>query len=96
MNIDPPPKFSLDDGDIDDQSPLTVRERVVAEARRTFGLKPRKELRDAGDQADQSAAEDRRTMDVAKVLRQLHNPDDALVRKALRRLHVRWWHAVTE
>ena len=42
---------------VDHQSPQTIRERKVEEARRAIGLKPREELRDAGDQADHSAAE---------------------------------------
>ena len=35
-------------------------------------------------------------MDVSKTLQSLHNPDASIVRKALQRVHVRWWHATTE
>ena len=30
------------------------------------------------------------------MIKMLHNPDEALVKKALMRLHVRWWHATSE
>lgn len=64
----------------------------MARARRIIGIKPKKELEDSAEQANQDAAEDWRKMDIAKVLRQLHNPKLSLVRKAL----IRWWHATTE
>ena len=49
-----------------------------------------------GDQTDHAAAEDHRTIDVSKVLQLLHSSDEAVVRKALQRLHVKWYHAETE
>ena len=96
-----PPEFKIHDDDAehgfeDNQSLITIRERRVAVAREVLGLKPKKELKDQSDQADAGAAEDWRTMDVAKVLRSLHNPDESVARKALQRLHLRWWHCTAE
>ena len=63
-----PPAISIDEGDIDHQTPITVRDRSLEAARVSFGLKPKKELKDAGHQRNNDAAEGWRTMDVAKVI----------------------------
>ena len=74
-------------------SPINVRERRVARARRVLWLKSQ---HSRGDQADEVAAEDHRTTDVAKGLPVLHRTDEAVTRKALQRLHVEWYHCETE
>lgn len=79
---------------MDRPSPVTVREQRVAKARRIFGLN--KPQRDRGDQADQATAEDHRTTDVSKVLQLLMSLDDSVIRKALQRLHVQWYHCEIE
>ena len=35
-------------------------------------------------------------MDARKVLPALNHPDESLMRKALQRLRIRWWHAAAE
>ena len=52
--------------------------------------------RDAQHQADDGAAEDWRAFDVTKAMQALHSPDAATRKKALQRLHIRWWHASGE
>ena len=94
--IDEVIEVSSDEGYIDEQAPDEIRERRIAEARKVMGLKPKKELKDAQGQSDMTAAEDWRTQDVPEVIKMLHNPDEGLVKKALMRLHVRWWHATIE
>ena len=74
-------------------SQLSVREQRIAKARRVLGLKAQ---HDRGDQADQTAAEDHRTTDVAKVMQLLHSNEDSVLRKALQRLHIKWYHCETE
>ena len=49
-----------------------------------------------GQQAGDSAAEDWRTFDVTKAMSNLNSNDPAVRKKAIQRLHVRWWHAQTE
>ena len=83
-----------DEGSIDTLSPVTVREQRVARARQFLGLNKPKQ--DRGDQVDQAAAEDHRTTDVSKVLQLLRGSDDSVIRKALQRLHVKWYHRETE
>ena len=62
--------------------------------RRELGLlKPKAER---GDQADQAAAENHRTIDVSKVLQLLRSEDESVIRKVQLRLHVKWYHAETE
>ena len=51
---------------------------------------------DRGNQVDQAAAEDHRHIDVSKVLQQFRSEDDSVIRKALQRLHVKWYHCETE
>ena len=75
------------DGFEDRLSPVIVREQRVAKARRIFGLN--EPQRSRGDHADQKAADDHRTIDVAKVLQSLHHADDSAVRRAFQRLHVK-------
>ena len=53
-------------------------------------------MRDQNDQADSGAAEDWRTQDAPKILKILYDANEAVVKKALMRLHVRWFHASTE
>lgn len=92
----PPDTEHWDDLNLDEVSPAIIREHRIARARNIFGLKPKKELKDKENQADQTAAEDWRTLDVTKVIRGLRNPDIAFVRKELMRLHIRWWRGSTE
>ena len=82
------------DGVEDKLSPITIREQRVARARTTFG--PHKDRIDRGDQVNQTAACDHRTTDVAKVLQFLHSADDSVARKALQRLHVKWYYCDIE
>ena len=63
-----PFETSDDQGTADPLAPQTVRDKRVAAARKILGLKPEKEFKDASDQSDHSAAEERRTMDTRKVL----------------------------
>ena len=84
------------DGFTDQLSPVSVREQRVAKARRVLGLKASHQQVDRGDQADAGAAEDHRTTDITKVLQALHHNDDSIVRKAIQRLHIKWYHAETE
>ena len=65
----------------------------VSSARKVLGLKSQQ---DRADQADQGAAEDHRTTDVTKVLQLLQSQDDSVLRKALQRLHIKWYHCETE
>ena len=71
-------------------SPITVREQRVGRAHNISGLS--KEQRSRGDQSDRAAAEDQRTTGVPTVLQLLRNCDDSAIRKALQRLHVKWYH----
>lgn len=83
-----------DEGLNDKFSPVTIREQRVARARQLLGLTELKQ--DRGDQVDQAVAEDHRTIDVSKVLQLLRSPGDRVIRKALQRLHVKWYHCETE
>ena len=85
---------TTEDGWQDQSSPVTAREQRVARARRVFG--PSKPKQDRGDQADQAAAEDHRTTDVSKMLNLFRSEDDPVIRKALQRLHIKWYHYETE
>ena len=58
-------------------SPVTVREQREARARKLLGLNNKA---DRGDRADQAAAEDHRTTDVAKVFQQFRSEDDSVIR----------------
>ena len=82
------------DGYIDRLSPITAREQRIAKARQVFCLNRKHE--DRGDQADQAAAEDHRSTDVTKALQLLRSPDEAVLRKALQRLHVKRYRCGTE
>ena len=73
---------------------IAVRERRIARARRVFGLY--KQHQDRGDQADQAASEDHRSIDVSKVLQSLGSSDESVIRKALNIFHVKWYHCETE
>lgn len=53
-------------------------------------------MRDQNDQADSGAVEDWRTQDVPKILKILYDANEQVVKEALMRLHVRWFHASTE
>lgn len=81
------------DGFLGRSFPITVREQRVARARRVFG--PRAQLQERGDQVDQAAAEDHTITDVSKALQSVRPPDDSVGRKALQRLHVKWYHCAT-
>ena len=85
---------TIKDGWADKLSPVTVREQRVARAREVLGLNKPKQ--DRGDQADQAAAEDHRHIDVSKVLQLLRSQDESVIRKALQRLHVKWYHCEIE
>ena len=50
---------------------------------------------DTAAQASASGQEDWRSFDTSKALTALRSPDAATRRKALQRLHLRWWHAGT-
>ena len=49
---------------------------------------------DAGTQADSGSAE-WTSYDLRRAMRLLHSTDDGVVRRTLRRLHIRFWHAST-
>lgn len=85
--------IGAEEGYIDPLSPVIVREQCIARAREVLGVKKQ---RDRGDRGDQGAAEDQRTIDVAQVLQLLRSQDDSISRKALQRLHVKWYHCETE
>ena len=82
------------DGSIGRLCPITIREQRIAKTRRVLGLN--KEHEDRGDQADQAAAEDHRTTDVTTALQLLRSSEEATIRKALQRHHVKWYHCETE
>lgn len=87
--------IDMDEGEgyIDPLSPMIVRGQRVAMARDVLGLK---DQRDSGDQVGFGAAADHRTTDVAKVLQLLQSNGDTSLRKALQRLHVKWYQCETE
>ena len=72
--------------------PATNRERREANADRV----KRASRVDSSNQSDQSAANDWRTLDIGKAMSSLASVVPDVRRKALMRLHVRWWHASTE
>ena len=86
--------FEDDEGLIGKSSLVTVREQRVARARQLLGSNKPKQ--DRGDQVDQAAAGEHRTTDVPKVLQLLRSFHDSVIRKALGRLHVKWYHCGTE
>ena len=51
---------------------------------------------EASNQSDNAAAEDWRAFDLKKAFSALRSPDAATRRKALQRLHIRWWHVPSE
>ena len=73
-------------------APATARERRIANLER----KRRLTTKDTGDQADDAAGEDWRAFDVSKAMSALRSPDPETRRKAIQRLHIRWWHAGVE
>ena len=74
--------------------PITVCEQRVAKARGIVCLNiPQHSI---GDRVGHGAAEDHRTTHVVKVFRSLHHADEAAVRAALHRLHVKWHRCETE
>ena len=70
--------------DEDEVAPGSSRERVI---RRRLRRKTTVDTQAATD-----TVEDWRVFDVKKCMRMLHSPDPTVVRKALMRLHVRWFH----
>ena len=82
------------DGYLDQFSPVIICEQRTARAREVLDLDRQQQSR--GDQADHIAAEDHCTTDVAKVLQLLRHRDKAIVRNALQRLHVQWYHCGTK
>ena len=84
----------IDDGEgcTDPLSPISNREQRIARARKFLGLK---QQHDRGDQADQGAAEDRRTTGEAKVLQLFHSTDGSVLRNTMQRLHVKRYHRET-
>ena len=93
-NEDEVPTNSDDDEDKGDLTlaPATARERRLAEVTE----RRRKTTADAAGQSDSSAVEDWRALDVRKCMAALASKDPAVRKKAIQRLHVRWWHAPTE
>ena len=65
--------------------PQTARENRMAAIRL--------QRADAEVQASAHAQEDWRNFDVSKALSALRSPEPQVRRKALQRLHLRWWHA---
>lgn len=74
-------------------SPISIREQRIARAREVLGLK---QQHDRGDRADHGAARVYRATDGAKALQLLNSQDGRVLRKALQRLHVKWYHCETE
>ena len=87
-----------DDGNLDLTGPIAINEKHVAQARKVLGLAPRRQLVDRQDQSDAAAAEDWRTVDVPSCMRNLHDSDEVVVRRALQRLHinVKWPHGTPD
>jgi hypothetical protein len=76
----------------DASAPGSFREaRITAAARERAAT-----TADSTNQSDNAAVEDWRTMDVNKALSALRSPEASVRRKAIQRLHVRWWHAPSE
>ena len=80
-----------DDG-ADASAPGSARADRIDRAARTRAA----QLRDVSHQAGGGAQEDWRACDMGKLLAALRSSDAATRRKALQRLHIRWWHAPTE
>ena len=76
----------------DDSAPASARERTSQHRERRRAT----QLADASHQSDHSAVEDWRTLDVQKALETLKSDDAGVRRKALQRLHIRWWHVPSE
>ena len=78
------------EGDLlDEVVPATARELRIATAARRRKVAQT----DSANQADDAAAEDWRAFDVSKALQALRSSDAQVRRKAIKRLHIRWWHA---
>ena len=97
--VAPPPEIPPDDKVVeegeepsyDNLAPATARERRAAHEQRQRRLSKR----DSSDQVG-NAGEDWRLFDVPKAMSSLHSEDEAVRRKALMRLHVRWFHATAQ
>ena len=55
----------------------------------------RRAMRTVETQSDDKAG-DWQSFDLGKALRLLHSGDDSVIRRTLRRLHVRFWHAASK
>ena len=92
----PPPGPPEADADNDEQQEaehgiITTLRPQTARERRIAALRLRQT--DAEVQASAAGQEDWRNFDVSKALSALKSTDPAVRRKALQRLHLRWWHA---
>ena len=89
--VQPAASAQADEGEAEDEveiAPGSTRERII---RRKIQKRTDGEM-----QAGSSNLEDFRSFDISKAMQSLNSDNAAVRRKALQRLHIRWWHIPTE
>ena len=80
-----------EEGLLDDIAEGSVREQDIKRRERAL----RKTTKDEAEQAGDNAKEDWRTFDTKKAIQSLESDNPETRKKAIQRLHIRWFHATT-